>query len=116
VLVVKPLDPLQGGELDGFQRAPGSASADHLGFVEAVDALRQGVVIAVADAADRGLNTCLGKTFGVADADVLGEGGFNWLSQHREGGSCDEHTKTALGSIWTTAVVVTRLAAGGGTR
>jgi hypothetical protein len=45
------LHPFQGGELDGFQGSPGTAAADHLGLVEAVDRLGQGVVEAVADAA-----------------------------------------------------------------
>ena len=44
---------------------------DHLGLVEAVDRLGQGVVVAVADAADRGLDAGLGQALGVADRDVL---------------------------------------------
>ena len=49
----------------------GPAALDHLGLVEAVDRLGEGVVVAVADAADRGLDACLGEALGVADADVL---------------------------------------------
>ena len=49
--VVEPVDPFQRGELDGFQVSPRAAAPDHLGFVEAVDGLGQGVVEAVADAA-----------------------------------------------------------------
>ena len=48
--VVEPVDPFQGGELDGLQAAPWPA-ADYFGLVEAVDRFCQGVVIAVADAA-----------------------------------------------------------------
>jgi hypothetical protein len=55
--VVKPIDPFEGGELDGLQRSPRSAAADHLAFVETVDGLGEGVVIAVADAADGGFDT-----------------------------------------------------------
>jgi len=44
------------------------------------------------------------------------QGGFNWSSQHLEGGSCDEHAKAAFGSMWAVATVVTRPTAGRGTR
>ena len=54
--VVEPFGPFQRGKLDGLKPEPGSASADHVGFVETVDALRPGVVIAVADAADGGFD------------------------------------------------------------
>ena len=43
--VVEPVHSFQGGELDGFQTAPWSAAPDHLGLVEAVDGLGQGVVM-----------------------------------------------------------------------
>jgi hypothetical protein len=39
--VVEPVDPLQGGELDGFQVTPGTAPPDHLGLEQADDGLRQ---------------------------------------------------------------------------
>ena len=70
--MVEPVDPFQGRELDGFERSPRSAPVDLLGLVEAVDALGQGVVVAVADAADRRLDACLGEALGIADRDVLG--------------------------------------------
>jgi hypothetical protein len=54
--MVEPVDPFQRGELDGFQASPRAASPDHLGLVEAVDRLGQGVVVTVADAADRRLD------------------------------------------------------------
>jgi hypothetical protein len=41
--VVEPVHSFQGGELNGFQTAPWSAAPDHLGLVEAVDGLGQGV-------------------------------------------------------------------------
>ena len=69
--MVEPVHPVEGGELDGFQRAPRSAPPDDLGLVEAVDRLGQGVVVAVADAADRGLDAGIGEALGVADRDVL---------------------------------------------
>ena len=42
-------------------------------------------------------------------------GGFKWSSQHFDG-SCDEHSKTALGSFWAGALVLTRSTAGGRAR
>ena len=68
--VVKPLDPFQGRKLDFLQRAPRASSADHLRFVEAVDALGQGVAVAVADAADGGFDACFGQALGVANRDL----------------------------------------------
>ena len=44
---------------------------DDLGLVEAVDGLGQGVVIAVADTADRRLDAGLGEALGVLDRQVL---------------------------------------------
>ena len=69
--VVEPVHPFQGGELDGFQSAPWSAAPDHLGLVEAVDRLGQGVVIGIADAADRRFDASVGETLGVLDSDIL---------------------------------------------
>jgi hypothetical protein len=70
-LLFKPVDPFQGGELDRVERAPWSAPMNDLGFVEAVDGLGQGVVIAVADAADGRLDPGLGQALGVLDRDML---------------------------------------------
>ena len=69
--LVEPVDPFERGELHRLEGPPGAAPVYHLGLVEAVDGLREGVVKAVADAADRGLNASLGQPFGVADQDVL---------------------------------------------
>ena len=44
------------------------------------------------------------------------QGGFKRSSQHPEVGGCDEHSKAAVGSVWTSAVTVTGSAACGGTR
>jgi hypothetical protein len=41
--VVEPIDPFEGGELDRFEAAPGAAPVNHLGFVEAVDGLGEGI-------------------------------------------------------------------------
>ena len=50
--VIEPVDPFEGGELDCLDASPWPAPVDHLGLVETVDRLRQGVVVAVSDAAD----------------------------------------------------------------
>ena len=52
--------PFERGELEGFYAAPGTAPMDDLGFVEAVDRLGEGVVLAVANAADRRHETGFG--------------------------------------------------------
>lgn len=54
--MIEPVDPLQSGELDGFQVSPRSAFADHLGFEQPDHRLREGVVVGVPDAAHRRLN------------------------------------------------------------
>jgi len=42
--IVEPVDPFEGGELDGLEVAARSAPMDDLGLVEAVDRLGEGVV------------------------------------------------------------------------
>jgi hypothetical protein len=84
---------------------------DHLGFVEAVDGFGEGIVVAVTDAADRGLDTRLGKPLGILDRDVLGR--FKRSSQHLDKGSCDEHSEAAFGSVRARRVAVARPALGG---
>ena len=51
----------------------------------------------------------------VHHTDRGSQGGFKWSSQHLDG-SCDEHSKTALGSFWAGALVLTRSTAGGRAR
>ncbi len=77
--VVEPVDPFERGVFDGLERSPGSAAMDHFGLLKAIDRLGQSVVIAVTDASDRRLDTCLREPFGVSDGEVLG--GLNWSSQ-----------------------------------
>ena len=59
--MVEPVDPFEGSELDRLGMTPGPAATDHLGLEEPDHRLRQGSVVAVADAADRRLNARLGK-------------------------------------------------------
>ena len=49
-------------------------------------------------------------------SDRGSQGGFKRSSQHPEVGGCDEHSKAAVGSVWTSAVTVTGSATCGGTR
>src|SRR4051794_39174863 len=68
---VVPVDPLQGGKLDGLQVAPGAASADHLGLEQAVYRLGQRIVVGITDAADGGLDTGPEQTFRVPNGKIL---------------------------------------------
>ena len=69
--VVEPVDPRQGRELDGFDVPPGALSVDQLRLVGAVDRLREGVVVRVADAANGRMDAGFGKSIGVADRQIL---------------------------------------------
>src|SRR6516165_5872349 len=40
--VIEPINPFQGGELDGLIAAPWPAPVDHLGLVETVDGFGEG--------------------------------------------------------------------------
>ena len=44
------------------------------------------------------------------------QGGFKRSSQHPGVGGCDEHSKAAVGSVWTSAIAVTGSAPCGGAR
>ena len=57
--VVEPVDPFQRREFDALEGAPWPTAMDDFGFVEAVDRFRESVVVAVADAADRGFDAGL---------------------------------------------------------
>ena len=58
-------------ELDRLEAPPRPAAMDEFGFVEPVDGLCEGIVVAVADTANGGFNASLCHALGVADADVL---------------------------------------------
>src|SRR3954454_15700920 len=104
--VVEPVHPFQRRELDGFERPPRPAPMDDLGLVETVDCLGESIVITVADAANRRLDSRLRQALGVLDRDGLG--GFKWSLQHLDGGGCDEPSKATFGSVWTDAIVFPR--------
>ena len=52
--VVVPVDPLEGGQFDVVEAAPGFAASDQLGLEQPDVGLGQRVVQGVADAADAG--------------------------------------------------------------
>ena len=72
--VVEPVGPLEGGVSGRLQGSPRATVPDDLGPEQADDAHGEGVVVAVADAADRGLDPGLEQRFRVPDADVLSAG------------------------------------------
>jgi putative transposase len=47
-------------------------------------------------------------------SDQGSQGRFKWSSQHSEVGGCDEHWKTAIGTVRTSAITVTRSTTCGG--
>jgi len=69
--VVEPVDPFEGGGLDRLEAARRSSAADHLGLEEADHTFGKGIVVGVADAADRRLDPDLGQALGVLDGNVL---------------------------------------------
>jgi GAF domain-containing protein len=71
--VVEPVDPLEGGDLDLVEGAPGAASVDQLGLEQPNLGLGQGVVVRVADAADAGRGAGFGEPLGEPDRGVLGD-------------------------------------------
>ena len=70
-MVVEPVDPFQGGELDRLHAAPRAAPMDDLGLEQAVGRRGQGVVAKAAHAADRGLHACLGEALGIVRREAL---------------------------------------------
>ena len=72
-MVVESGDPFERGQFDGFLGLPRRASMDQLSLVQTVHRLGQGVVVAVALAAHRGLDARFAQSFAVADRNVLPE-------------------------------------------
>lgn len=69
---VPPVDPVHGFEFDLGGGWPGRPSINQLGLIHTIDRLSQGIVIGIASRANRGSQACLGKVFGIANADILG--------------------------------------------
>ena len=69
--MVKPAHPFQSSQFDGLTGLPGSTAVDQFRFVQAVDGLGQGIVVAVPFAAHGRLDTGYGQAFAVLDRYVL---------------------------------------------
>ena len=86
---------------------------DQLAFEGGEETLAHRIVVGVADRACRRTNA--GFLAAIAESDRRVLSGFKWSSQPLDG-SCDEDSKTALGSFWAGALVLTRSTAGGRAR
>ncbi|MER9338882.1 DDE-type integrase/transposase/recombinase [Mesorhizobium sp. M0293] len=92
--------------LDAFSRkVVGWALDTHLRASLAIEALEMAI-------ADR--QPIPGSLIHHSDRGV--QGGFKRSSQHSEVGGCDEHSKAAIGTVWTSAITFTRTATFGGAR
>ncbi len=98
--VVEPIDPFEGGELDGLEAAPWPAPMDHLGLVETVDGFGEGIVIGISDTADRRLDTSFSQALGVVEITLPGRvAGITWSNK--------PETKPAGGWVKRITVVCT---------
>ena len=86
--MVEPVYPLPRGELNGLERSPRTTPVNDLVLVKPVDRFCEGVVGAVADAADRRLDAGFRQPFGVLDGQILASAvavmdkaaGMDWLA------------------------------------
>ena len=85
---------------------------DEFGFERVEEALHRSVVIAIGLAAHRSPKAGGLYHLAILRRGVLG--GFKWSSQHPEVGGCDEHSKAAIGTVWTSAIIIARTTAYGG--
>ena len=54
--MVEPVDPFQRGKFNRLEAAPWPTQVNNFGFVKPVDSLGEGVVVAIADTANRRFN------------------------------------------------------------
>src|ERR1700737_4469946 len=94
-LLVVPMDPASGRQLELLERPPRSLLSDELSLVKAVDGLRQRVVIGVPARPDRAHGAGLGEPFGIADGQVLDAavGVMNQAFEVDRASSPDRHLK-----------------------
>ncbi len=69
--VVEPIDPFEGGVLDLVEITPGTTVVNDLGLEQSDDRLGEGVVVRVADAADRRLDAGLLQALSVTNREIL---------------------------------------------
>ena len=68
---VEPIDPFESGVLDPIEISPGTAALNDLGLEQSDDRLGEGVVVRVADAADRRLDAGLLQALSVTNREIL---------------------------------------------
>src|SRR3954470_9594544 len=71
---VEPVDPFQRGQLDIGERLPRPFATDLLGLKQADCRFGEGVVVGIADAADRGVDTSVDQALREAKASILTAG------------------------------------------
>lgn len=69
--VVETVDPFQGRIFYSLETVSGATTVDDLGLEKPVDHLGQGIVVTVADAADRSLDARFGQPLCVSDRQIL---------------------------------------------
>src|SRR5262245_51078562 len=69
--VVEPIDPFESGVLDIVEFSPRATAVNDLGLVQPDDRLGEGVVVRVADAADRRLDAGLLQALSVTNREIL---------------------------------------------
>jgi len=65
------MHPIERGKFDIFLAEPWALMLDHLGLVETIDGLGEGIVIRVTDAADGSSDLRLFEALGILDRKVL---------------------------------------------
>lgn len=70
-LMIEPGYPFQHGQLDRVRGFPGTTPMDQPRFVQAIDGVGQGVIVAITLAANQRCNSSFGKLLAVADGDIL---------------------------------------------
>lgn len=70
-MLVEPVHPLNGRELDVIDTAPWATSSNDFGFEQPNDSLCQSVVIGVSDGANGRDEASFGRSLGVANREIL---------------------------------------------
>ena len=69
--VVEPIHPFERGKFDCLEVSPRTTPVNDLSFIEAIDGLCQGVVIAVTDTPHRRFDTGFSEAFRLANGQIL---------------------------------------------
>ena len=86
--IVKPFDPFERFPFDGGHGFPWTKPVNDLSFVEAIYGFSQGIVIGIANAANRGFDPCQSQSLGIANGQILPVPlpGSGLLANHERGG------------------------------